>query len=813
MPLVLIADDNSENRYILEVLLKHNGFATLSAANGEAALEAARSSPPDLIVSDILMPAMDGFTLCREWKADPVLRSIPFVFYTATYTEPKDIDLGLGLGAARFLIKPMENEALVQVLREVLAEQGEQAGQADPEPSLASGMDLLKQHNEALFRKLQQKLDDLEAANLTLQREISKRQSVEVSLRQTEERLRNLLDTLPVGLAWAEPGGRFQYANRKFGELFGYVLSDLTTVKDWFLRVSADPDTAEQLFSAWTEAMEATGRSGGAMPPVDMRAICKDGSAKDISVVGAVITNLQVGIFTDISIRTKAKEDLRRLNIAIEQAAEGVIITDPEGVIQYVNPAFERITGYSRTEAIGRTPSLFKSGLHEPAFYEELWNTIKGGRVWTGRLTNRRKDGVLIQEDAIICPLLDSAGRLTGYVSLKRDVTELVRIEAQFRQVQKMEAIGTLAGGIAHDFNNILSAILGYTDMALADSQMGERSKGYLRQVYGAGERAAGLVNQILSFSRQSDEKPRPMMVSPIAKEALKLLRASLPSTIDIQLDIQADSDTVLAEPTQIHQILMNLCTNAAHAMHGRKGELRVALAAARVDSQDALVAGHRLPQGEYLKLTVSDTGDGIAPAILSRIFDPFFTTKKPGEGTGMGLAVVYGIVKGCGGAITVESELGKGTSFHVYLPLLAGEKGEWEAKAKIPIVGGNERLLLVDDEADLVQLGNEALSAFGYQVVGKTSSVEALALFREKPHDFDLVITDMTMPGLTGVELAGECLRIRPDIPIILCTGFSEEITPEKAKGVGIRDLVMKPLLKHQITAAIRRTLDEKRG
>jgi PAS domain S-box-containing protein len=811
MPLVLIADDNSDNRYILELLLKHDGFETLSASNGKEALEMAHAKPPDLIVSDILMPVMDGFVLCKEWNADPVLRHIPFVIYSATYTETKDMELGLGLGAVRFLIKPMENEALVRALREVLSER---AGQGHPlSHSLASEMDLLKQYNEALFRKLQKKMDDLETANLTLQREIKKRQSVEVSLRQMEERLRTVLDTLPVGLAWADPAGRMQYTNRKFSELFGNAAADLPTLKEWFLRACPDQGEAERLFSAWTAAIEAAGVTGGATPPFDLRMNCRDSSFKDISVVGAVISNLHVAIFTDISTSMKAKEDLRRLNIAIEQAAEEVVITDPEGVIQYVNPAFEAITGYSRVEAFGQTPRLLKSGAHEPAFYEDLWNRIKAGNVWTGRLTNKRKDGALIQEDAIISPLLDSQGQLTGYVSLKRDVTEMVRIEAQFRQVQKMEAIGTLAGGIAHDFNNILSAIIGYTDMTLMDPKIDDRSRRYLGQVYVAAERATGLVKQILSFSRQSDEKPRPLKVSPIVKEALKLLRASLPTTIDIQPEIQTESDTVLAEPTQIHQILMNLCTNAAHAMHGKVGELKVSLTTVKIDSGDTLIAHHGLSPGKFLKLAVSDTGDGIPPAIVNRIFDPFFTTKKPGEGTGMGLAVVYGIVKGYGGVITVESELGKGAAFHVYLPLLTEEKSEWVYETEIRIVGGKERLLFVDDEVNLVQLGKEILSDLGYQIVGKSSSAEALEMIRERPHDFDLVITDMTMPNLTGIELARQCLSIRPDMPIILCTGFSEEITPEKVKQIGILELILKPILKQQLAAAIRRALDDQKG
>ncbi len=304
-------------------------------------------------------------------------------------------------------------------------------------------------------------------------------------------------------------------------------------------------------------------------------------------------------------------------------------------------------------------------------------------------------------------------------------------------------------------------------------------------------------MKQILAFSRQSDQKPRPLRVSPIIQEVLKLLRASLPTTITIRQDIQSDMDTVLADPTQLHQILMNLCTNAAHAMRETKGELKVSLVPVEIKPRDALIIHHGLTPDMYLKLTVSDTGAGIAPDIMDRIFDPFFTTKKPGEGTGMGLSVVYGIIKGYNGTITVESELDKGTEFHVYLPLLMETKSEQEIDKTVFIAGGKERVLFVDDEENLVLLGKDMLTGLGYEVVGRTSSVEALEVFRVKPRYFDLVITDMTMPNMTGVDLAKDILMIRPDIPIILCTGFSDMISEEKAKNIGIRKFIMKPLFE----------------
>ena len=381
-------------------------------------------------------------------------------------------------------------------------------------------------------------------------------------------------------------------------------------------------------------------------------------------------------------------------------------------------------------------------------------------------------------------------------------------MEKVLRQAQKMEAIGTLAGGIAHDFNNILGAVLGYTEMARTVLDENNPCKRYLDQVLKAGERAKDLVKQILTFSRQSDEKPQPMKLSPIVKEALKLLRASLPSTIEIRQSIQSEPDTILADPTHIHQILMNLCTNAAHAMRGANGTLKIALAPVKITYSD--IVNHRdLFPGKYLKLTVGDTGHGIDPLIMDRIFDPFFTTKNPGEGTGMGLSVVYGIVKGYDGTIIVESEVGRGAQFHVYLPLITETTKDVKRETVEPIIGGKERILFVDDEEVLMQLGKDILTDLGYEVVGKTRSIDAFDLFRSRPDHFDLVITDMTMPTMTGIDLARAMLRIRPGIPIILCTGFSEIISEEKAKDMGICRFIMKPISRKDLAKAVRELLD----
>ncbi len=514
-----------------------------------------------------------------------------------------------------------------------------------------------------------------------------------------------------------------------------------------------------------------------------------------------------VGVSFDISDRVKAEEELRRLSIAIEQVAEDIIITDPEGIIQYVNPAFEKITGYSQREAIGQTPSFLKSGVHGPEFYGHLWNTIKSGKIWSGRITNRRKDGKLILEDATISPLLTSVDKLTGYVALKRDVTEAVRLEAQLRQGQKMEAIGTLAGGIAHDFNNILGAMMGYAEL-IKFKTTDAKIHPYLEQILKACDRSRDLVKQILTFSRQREQEKKPVSVIPIVKEAMKLLRSSLPTTVEIRQYYRSAQDTVLADATQIHQVLMNLCTNAVHAMRQREGVLEVNISR-QVLSTDNPAYDPELKEGAYLQLVVSDTGEGIDPAIKDKIFDPFFTTKKSGEGTGLGLSVVYGIVKDHGGIITVESEPGKGTVFTIFLPLILADE-ELAGPGMVSLPQGKGHILYVDDEEAIASLGREMLSSLGYDVTIHLRSRDALEAFRAHPERFDLVITDMTMPHMMGTNMAREMLKIRPGLPIILTTGFSEGINEEESKKIGIREFIMKPFTLHGLAQAVKRTMDQ---
>ncbi len=392
----------------------------------------------------------------------------------------------------------------------------------------------------------------------------------------------------------------------------------------------------------------------------------------------------------------------------------------------------------------------------------------------------------------------------------KQVESEKKELEERLRQAQKMEAIGTLAGGIAHDFNNILTAILGYAEMSHDNIDPDNPAYTDLEEVLLAGNRAKELVKQILSFSRQSEAEKKPVQIQIIIKEALKLLRASLPTTIEIKQDIDPQCGVINADPSQIHQVLMNLCTNASHAMEETtNGVLSITLQEVTLDYVD--IQRHPgLAPGEYVKLSVGDNGCGIPKDICGKIFDPYFTTKEKGKGTGLGLSVSHGIIKNHNGDISVYSEFGKGTTINIFLPRLVSTHAEENTVLPEAVLRGSERILFVDDEEAIARMGKAMLTSLGYRVTAVSDSVEAFDLFKTRPEDFDLIITDMTMPQMTGKELSEKILNIRPQIPIVLCTGFSEHINGNKAKKIGIKEYAMKPVGKKDLAIIVRKLLDE---
>ena len=479
----------------------------------------------------------------------------------------------------------------------------------------------------------------------------------------------------------------------------------------------------------------------------------------------------------------------------------------------YISPAYEAIWG-NTCASLYENPSSFLAAVH-PEDQEGLKLALPKQLQGTYHETYRvvRPDGSIRWIESRAFPIRNEEGEVYRIAGIEEDITDRKRVEAalqkterQYHQASKMEAIGTLAGGIAHDFNNILTAILGYTELAIATVPKESRTNRNLQEVLTAGHRAKHLVQQILTFSRQSGQERVSIDIHHIVQEALKLLRATIPSTIEIRQNIVSKA-TTLADPTQIHQVIVNLCTNAEYAMREQGGLLDITLD--DVEVKDSSSDRPNLKAGPYIRLSAKDSGIGMSPEVVERMFDPFFTTKPIGEGSEMGLAVVHGIVKTHGGSIFVESAPGIGTKIEVYLPTI--RTAIWDVfSTQDPIPSGKESILFVDDEETIVRLGKELLTHLGYSVTVRTSSVDALALFRDNPQRFDMVITDQTMPTMPGDALSRELLRIRPDLPIILCTGFSHIVSAEKAKAMGIRGYLMKPLAIRDLAPIVRHVLDE---
>jgi PAS domain S-box-containing protein len=504
-----------------------------------------------------------------------------------------------------------------------------------------------------------------------------------------------------------------------------------------------------------------------------------------------------------------ARESEQRFRHVSENSPEIIYTLGYDGAYTYVNPAWEKVLGHKTAEVIGKYFIDFVPE-EDAKKYIRLFKRIRDKKE-----TLRDVTGTLIHKDGSVrlfnlsgATNLDSEGNIKGMVGLLKDITEQQRIQTQLQQAQKMEAMGTLAGGVAHDFNNILSAIIGYSELALLEAPEGTKVKQNLTEVLRASQRAKDLVKQILSFSRQSEKELKPVEIRVIIKEALKLLRASLPSTIEIRQHIDPHAGIIEGDPTQIHQLLMNLCTNSAAAMSEEGGLLEISLMKVEIDAPSTTMYLDIEP-GHYLRLSVRDNGNGMSPEVLERVFDPYFTTKEKGKGTGLGLAVVHGIVKSHRGGITIDTTPGKGTAFNIYFPRIEQEIEATEPELNQSLPMGHECILLVDDEEDLVEIGAQMLSHLGYEVATRLDGAEALEAFREQPERFDLVITDMTMPNLTGDRLAKELMKIRPDIPIILYTGFNESITEEKATGIGIREFSMKPFVMRDLAMTTRRALD----
>ncbi|MFA5902946.1 MAG: PAS domain S-box protein [Desulfobacula sp.] len=528
------------------------------------------------------------------------------------------------------------------------------------------------------------------------------------------------------------------------------------------------------------------------------------------------------GTHIDITSRKLAEEALRKnetyLRTLIHTIPDLVWLKDKDGIYLSCNSKFERLYGAKEGKIIGKTDYDFVDKELADFFREHDKMAIaKGGPSINEEEVTYADDGHCEILETIKTPLYDSDGKLIGVLGIARNITERKheeeerkKLESQLRQSQKMEAIGTIAGGIAHDFNNILGIIIGNMELAIDSIEECNPVLLNLKEIKKASLRAGDVVRQLLNFSRKTEQSKKIIDIHPMIKESIKLLRSSIPASIDIQMNLPDSTKTIMADPTQIHQVLINLCTNASHAMEKEGGILKIDLSEVELDT----VAVSQFPEiqaGQYVQLTISDTGHGIDPEIKTKIFDPYFTTKEIGKGTGMGLAVVLGIVKNHNGAISVYSEPGRGSTFKVLFPAAEG-KAVKDVSIFKDLPKGDESILFIDDEAELVEIGSKLLEWLGYKVETGTNPAEALELFRSDPSRFDLIITDMTMPHISGDQLIKEILKIDPEMPVILCTGFSNKIDSERAFRIGAKGYIEKPFDKNQLAYSIRNALDKKR-
>ncbi len=662
--------------------------------------------------------------------------------------------------------------------------------------------------NQFLEERVQNRTLELTRTNQLLELEIKERKAIEKALQESKSRYRRMVNNVTDFIAVHDLNGTILELNYRMLSGLGYSHKEIVglNVKDLIV-----PEQRAN-FAHYLNSVRHGGKSTGTVT-----VITKTGQLRllEFSNIKAQHTNGGEVIYClarDITEHQRAEralaESQAQFKDIFETAAAGMMIANTHSAkIVEVNPAAALMIGEPIEGIKGQplerwldTPAMRDQDLHDLASIDPLESVLK--------LSPQNLLPIL--KTVRTMEFNGQPHLLISFISTQKiKEAEAARREAETKlnRAQHLQAIGTLAGGIAHDFNNILYGVIGYTQLALDDAPAGSQLQGNLLEILQGSRRAKELIAQILTFSRQDGTQKNAIRPMPLVKEALKLLRASIPSTIDIQAHIAPDVSNILANPTQIHQVIMNLCTNAAHAMLPQGGLLQVAMDQIMITKEEVLPHG-RLCPGEYVRLRISDSGAGMSEGVKDRIFEPFFTTKPQGEGTGMGLSVVLGVVQTHHGAIRVQSELGKGACFEILLPAF-GDAEVTELQDEAQTIGGTERILLVDDENALIQMGKQMLAKLGYEVTACADAMEALELFRQAPADYDLVITDLTMPKLKGTKLAQHLLHIRPDLPIILCTGYGDQISAERVSEMGIRELMLKPILRNQMASVIRRVLD----
>jgi PAS domain S-box-containing protein len=790
---ILIVEDDPDSRVMLQNILESGAHQVLSAANGVQALTNARREQPDLIISDIMMPEMDGFELCYTLKHDPELEHIPVIFCTATYVDSADERLALQLGAERFMLKPIEPQQLLDTVAEFEHQRPPREHASRPQMQDHLGHEeFLRRYNPRITRKLDEKIRELEL-------------------------YKNIYHNSSDLFCILSPSGTALQANSAFRRFFACTSTEELkhlNLGDFILK----PDFCELLTTVQRHKPFQT----------EVRALTPAGAEAclEISALPFVDENTNLNAIVlqgrDITERCRHAEELEMLRRLIDISNDAIfVINADDGTFKYVNDrACERL-GYTRPELLG---------LHVMDIVVEF-NTMED---WHAHVNHMQHNPTAVFESVHICKdgshlpvevsiMHDQSKEHPPLISaVARDITERLqarkqhkKLEAELNQARTMEALGTLAGGVAHDFNNIIGAISGYTEMAQRNLHIPAKVETCLAQVSNASHRARDLVKQILAFSRRSEQNLSPVRLEDIIREVLDLLRPNVPEGIRIEFTNANPDTTVIADPGQMHQVIMNLCTNALHAMEEHThGTLHLSLDKVPINGAERS-ALFGLAPGTYIQLQVHDTGSGMDEETRVRLFEPYFSTRKKQGGTGLGLAMVHGIIKGLSGSIKVDSAPGQGSVFSILLPAAHPESNPLGGPEEKEISPGGARknaeqntspghVLVVDDDEATANLTARMLEAHGYAVACITSSPEALEVFRRHKDRFIMLITDYAMPDMSGVELARQVRRIRADIPVIMYSGYYAGEEQRDACAAGIEMVLNKPLQDYQLTLAV---------
>jgi two-component system, cell cycle sensor histidine kinase and response regulator CckA len=717
-----------------------------------------------------------------------------------------------GRHIANWLIGQVRDENQTEAVicdyaREIGADEKETAAAFLEVPAMSR--DQFEKAAKALFT-LANQLSNIAYQNVQQARFIHDYQQAAEALRKSENTYRELIESANSVILRMDTQGTIRFINEYGQRLFGYSAEELTGRSVVGTIVPETERTGRNLQAMiadigrqpekYTANENENMRSGGER----LWILWSNHGLRDES--GNITEILSIG--NDVTDRKTAEEERERLMHAIEQAAEIIVITNAEGVIQYANPAFEAITGYTREEAAGRNPAILKSGEQDAAFYENLWATLLRGEAWSGRFVNRKKDGSFYTEEAVISPVRDGAGRTVNYVAVKRDITSEIALEEQLRQAQKMEAVGRLTGGVAHDFNNLLQAINGYAELALSEVEETSPAGEAIAEVLQSGERAAHLVEQLLLFSRRQIMRPELLDLNNTIEEILRMLRRVIGEDIRIEWRPGSSTAGIYADGGMVEQALLNLCVNARDAMPAG-GCLTISTSSGEPGPDPAALHPENGP-GRYVLLRVADTGCGMEKDLIGRIFEPFFTTKETGKGTGLGLATVYGIIKQHDGLIDVSSAPGEGTVFRLYWPMAANPAPAEESRPPETIQGGTETILLAEDEENVRRLARVILEQAGYTVLVVRNGREAAALFEQRNAEISMALLDVVMPEMGGREAAEAMLALRPGLPVLFASGYSENadhlnFVAEK----GLR-LIRKPFNRAILLRAVREMLGQ---